>query len=549
MVQADTTTDNSFLRGLVDIGSNGVRFSISSLHPSTARIMPTIFQDRAPISLYDAQFTGTTKSPISEDVISAILVSMRRFATVCADFNVPPANIRVVATEATREAQNSQDFRDRIHAATGWTVELLTKEDEGRIGAEGVASSFNEVSGLVMDLGGGSTQLTWMVSKGGKTRMPPAAVSLPYGAAALTKRRETAINDEAIAQLKDEIKSRVATAITGLDIPPELSDYAADDGGYTLYLSGGGFRGFGFLLLDQHPIQPYPVPIINGFKAPGSAFSDLADFHLSSETTRRLDDKFRISDRRARQVPAVAFLISALVETLPTIKTVIFCQGGVREGALYERLDTATRAQDPLVVATSAHAPRDTAKIRELLNYALPRSTPYIFRSEIVPALANMLIYHSNIPKESRPSCGLHATTTGILASAHGLTHETRALLALALCERWGGEVSDSNLKTQLEDLVGPEFAYWARYCGAVAGVVGDVYPAGIVGDVERLRFFAYDEGAVVVLKVRTRGGDERAEAVMVARGIEGLGKVGKKKKCREGYRRKVALIWGRDLE
>lgn len=513
--------------------------------------MPTIFQDRAPISLYDAQFTGTTKSPISEEVIAAILVAMKRFATVCSDFGVSPGNIRVVATEATREAQNSLEFRERIHEATGWTVELLTKEDEGRIGAEGVASSFNEVSGLVMDLGGGSTQLTWMISKHGKTRMPASAVSLPYGAAALTKRRETAINDQAIAQLKDEIKSRVAAAIKDLDIPTELVDYADDEGGYTLYLSGGGFRGFGFLLLDQHPIQPYPVPIINGFKAPGSAFADLADFHLSSETTKRLDDLFRISDRRAKQVPAVAFLISALVETLPTIKTVIFCQGGVREGALYEKLDTSIRTQDPLIVATSAHAPRDTMKIRELLNYALPRSTPYIFRGEIVPALANMLIYHSNVPKESRPSCGLHSTTTGALAAAHGLTHETRALLALALCERWGGEVSDSNLKTRLEDLVGPEFAYWSRYCGAVAGVVGDLYPAGIVGE-ERIRFFAHDEsagaGTPVVLKVRTRKGDPSAEAVMVAKGIEGLGKVGKKKKCREGYRRKVILMWSRDL-
>lgn len=86
--------------------SNGVRFSISSLLPATARIMPTIFQDRAAISLYDAQFTGTVKSPISDAVISQILVSMRRFAIVCADYGVPAANIRVVATEATRDRKS-----------------------------------------------------------------------------------------------------------------------------------------------------------------------------------------------------------------------------------------------------------------------------------------------------------------------------------------------------------------------------------------------------------------------------------------------------------
>lgn len=112
--------------------------------------------------------------------------------------------------------------------------------------------------------------------------------------------------------------------------------------------------------------------------------------------------------------------------------------------------------------------------------------------------------------------------------------------------------MSDSNLKTRLEDLVGPELAYWSRYTGAVAGVVGDVYPAGRIGE-EKIRFFATDEnagsGAAVVLKVRTREGDPASEGVMVQRGIEGLGKIGKRRKCREGYRRKVALLWTKDLE
>ena len=45
-------------------------------------------------------------------------------------------------------------YREQIKEATGWEVDLLSKEDEGRIGAMGVASSFDSVDGLVMDLGG-----------------------------------------------------------------------------------------------------------------------------------------------------------------------------------------------------------------------------------------------------------------------------------------------------------------------------------------------------------------------------------------------------------
>lgn len=46
------------------------------------------------------------------------------------------------------------DFRQQIKQATGWGVDMLPKEMEGRVGALGVASSFSDVEGLVMDLGG-----------------------------------------------------------------------------------------------------------------------------------------------------------------------------------------------------------------------------------------------------------------------------------------------------------------------------------------------------------------------------------------------------------
>jgi len=38
------------------MGSNGIRFSITDLTPETQRILPTVYLDRAAISLYDAQY-------------------------------------------------------------------------------------------------------------------------------------------------------------------------------------------------------------------------------------------------------------------------------------------------------------------------------------------------------------------------------------------------------------------------------------------------------------------------------------------------------------
>ena len=64
----------------------------------------------------------------------------------------------MLATEATRTAVNADEFLGKIKNRTGWTVKLLSKEDEGRIGALGVGSSGERVEGLVMDLGGLITQ-------------------------------------------------------------------------------------------------------------------------------------------------------------------------------------------------------------------------------------------------------------------------------------------------------------------------------------------------------------------------------------------------------
>jgi len=66
--------------------------------------MPTIFAERAAISLYDAQNPHGAKDriPIPEATIKDVVECMVRFNNVCKEFGVPEGNVQVVATEATR---------------------------------------------------------------------------------------------------------------------------------------------------------------------------------------------------------------------------------------------------------------------------------------------------------------------------------------------------------------------------------------------------------------------------------------------------------------
>jgi retrograde regulation protein 2 len=472
------------------------------LSPPTSRILPTIHIHRLDISLFDAQFNPKTgaRIPIPSSVIQSVIAALLRFQIICTDLGVPENNIRIIATEATRTAINSMEFRREIQRATNLNVEMLAKEDEGKIGALGIASSFSHMQGLAMDLGGGSTQITWLIVQRGNVRISPkGAFSFPYGAAALTRRleelKEGKSKDEAErarAKLREEMKTNFLNAYNKLDIPKELADQAKSEGGFPLYLSGGGFRGWGYLLLHQSQVHGhhYPISLINGFLAEKSQFENTETLKEVARTANRI---FRVTDRRRAQVPAVAFLVNVLAEALPHgIKEAHFCQGGIREGVLFQELTPNIRRENPLEVATAPYARPSAAAISDLLLSAIPESSntetkkfPESIGAHVIRALTNVLYVHSVMSKETSSTAALYSTSTGLLSTSHGVSHSDRALLALMLEERYEGELPprEVDFKLSLTLLLSAEEVWWTRYIGKVALLISRCYPAGFIDE------------------------------------------------------------------
>jgi retrograde regulation protein 2 len=335
-----------------------------------------------------------------------------------------------------------------------------------------------------------------MIAKDGRVQTShKGSFSFPYGAAALS--RQLAEVDaqghpkKAQNELKERMKQQFQQAYNDLELPESLQE-KAEHGGLTLYLSGGGFRGWGYLLMSQHKVSPYPIPIINGFHVQKREFQQTAEI----STVAAEESIFRISKRRAAQVPAVAFLVNVLVEALPMIQHVRFCQGGVREGFLFDTLDPAMKALDPLQAATAQYGTESSEHIAELLFSGLPgendldRHIPATFTPSFVRSVADMMYLHCPLPKESRSLAALQSPLTGVLASAHGISHSDRALLALTLCRRWNVDLAPPNHSAQqrLRAILSPQEVFWANYLGALALLVGDVYPAGRIVDTARPR-------------------------------------------------------------
>jgi len=79
-----------------------------------------------------------------------------------------------VATSAIRDAENGEAFLGEVEWSYGFATELLTGEQEGRLTFRGVG----EESALVLDIGGGSTELAWV----------DGALSLDVGSVRMTER-------------------------------------------------------------------------------------------------------------------------------------------------------------------------------------------------------------------------------------------------------------------------------------------------------------------------------------------------------------------------
>jgi exopolyphosphatase/guanosine-5'-triphosphate,3'-diphosphate pyrophosphatase len=158
----------------IDIGSNSCRLAIATVQ---AHKLKVIAEDREVTRLGESVFeTGV----ISPDAMAATIKALKRFQKTVQAQVVD--KVRVVATSAMRDARNSEAFRAWVKSATGWTVEVISGLEEGRLIHLGVVSAEPGARGrcLLIDLGGGSCEVT--LSDAGRIQ---SMVSLPLGAVRL----------------------------------------------------------------------------------------------------------------------------------------------------------------------------------------------------------------------------------------------------------------------------------------------------------------------------------------------------------------------------
>jgi retrograde regulation protein 2 len=366
-----------------------------------------------------------------------------------------------------------------IKDASGLTVDILSPQMESLFGAMGARSGFDQVDGLFMDLGGGSVQMTYVSSKEEDDYdilAAEAAKSMPYGAAKLT----AALNTQSTAHsTKTELRSSMTETFEFMKMKfPRLKEQAEHEHGVTIYFCGGGFRGYGSMLMHTDPIQPYPIPAIGGYTVPGNRFVQWQEMLKANNYDGKI---YGMSKRRREQFPAIVTVVQALVDAVPNIKQVTFCSGGNREGVLYMKLPPDLRESHPAPLLPGGQSSDHglVHAVVDKITSALPAGYPSIFSAELLHYIARNTWIDMGDPADANSAKALHNPISGLLAGLPGLDHQLRAILALTMCARWGTDIgpTDRILYNNLRALIGPERSWWCEYIGTISGLLANVIP------------------------------------------------------------------------
>ncbi|MGK4003241.1 Ppx/GppA phosphatase family protein [Sorangium sp. So ce1036] len=325
----------------IDIGSNAIRLRIVDVEPpalgafgagrdpalpappggalDAPRFHPfrDVHADRAPVRLGRDVFT---KGELEPGVIGAACEALRRFRAAMDAAKVD--RYRAVATSAAREARNGDLFVERAAREAGVHVEIIEGVEEARLVQLAVRErvALGARTALLIDIGGGSTELTLLRGRGAVFSR-----SLPVGTVRLV---ETFLDarrpvDAGHRRLLEEYVDRV-TADATRDIVELLCGGAGLD---LLVGTGGNIE----TLAD---LCPAPGALPEGRAIDVPAMLRLLD-EMSARTPEERAQVYGLRPDRADTIVPAAAILSRIVQVFP--QPAIIAPGvGLKEGVLVD---------------------------------------------------------------------------------------------------------------------------------------------------------------------------------------------------------------------
>ncbi|MBR9881489.1 MAG: exopolyphosphatase [Gammaproteobacteria bacterium] len=301
----DATKDPARLAA-IDLGSNSFHLLVANYQDDRLQVVARLGEKvQLAAGLDDDGY-------LNEDAMTRALDCLTRFAPFLE--GIPASRMRVVGTNALRDAHNSQELIDRAEAMLGTRIEIIAGREEARLIYLGAAHALAENGRrLIVDIGGGSTELII-----GEQFEPKALESLSMGCVTFTRRffgdgdiSEKRMRNAELAALSELANIRRPYQRLGWDDPVG---------------SSGTIKAAAAVM---HAAGDAPEGVITR--------DGLAKLRKRLIKTKQLDKVSMdgLKADRARVFPAGVAILCAIFEAFD-LSEMRYADGALREGVLYD---------------------------------------------------------------------------------------------------------------------------------------------------------------------------------------------------------------------
>ncbi len=276
---------------VIDIGTNSIRLLVGE-KSNQGEVIP-IYTDNKITRLGD----GVDKSGyLNSQAIMRTLEGLVEYRTKITNMNIDIFSI--IATSAVRDAKNKESFAEKIADIMGRPLEILSGEEEAQLSYLGVIKGLkkNTENILVIDIGGGSTEITWGISE-----KIINAQSLQMGAVRLTERF---IERDCISQrnYQDMIKYIKQQLKEQIDVNHLISE---------MQVIGVGGTATTCAAIDQN-MEVYNREKIHGYVLQGENIDRIQSILLS----KSLKERQKVKGLQPQRADIIVSGIAVLLQTL-----------------------------------------------------------------------------------------------------------------------------------------------------------------------------------------------------------------------------------------
>ena len=288
--------------GIIDIGSNTIRLNLY-----------LVDEDKNIISLANKKYVAGIASYVNKgyltkkgaDKIVGILIKLDR---LCETFGIE--KVYPFATASIRNIKNKDEVLEYVSKNAGMNIDLVSGEEEAMLGYLGVKQDYDITNGYIIDIGGGSTEVTLM--EDGEIKY---SNSIPIGSLSLQKAYcEKIIPNHAEAK---KMSKEVKKILKKYSIP-KVKDPMA-------YGIGGTIRVCGNVSMEVFDL-PSPMEL-------DTELLDLLYKKIIDEKKNVLTKVLQINPARIHTITPGMIILKELLDYL-NIKTIYISRKGAREGYL-----------------------------------------------------------------------------------------------------------------------------------------------------------------------------------------------------------------------